>query len=384
MSERRSKNSFSIESILKSEGNRSKASLTQASAGSSPTKQVSHPLEPNEDQISLGSSLSSGLGSQAHWDQTRAMTHLSSLFSRPTSFSEHLSQAFSSALSSLYLDHSLTSLASPQCRPLGSAGQLRATLSPPHCAQTSALWPKRAQQANELGPARKESDGRRSDSEDNEEIDIEVNEEQEQAEFCSETQALGQQQQSAALTGELDEEQDEEAVSASEDEDAEDKEAKRTRPQSFQVLTSTNQIETQTAQLHHRGLSQQMIANITSQAANSHHFRKKRSRAAFTHMQVYELERRFNHQRYLSGPERSDLARRLKLTETQVKIWFQNRRYKAKRKLMQQSFLISARNPTGHVAFHHSRPMTSHTHHLAAAAAAAAAAAGLNLQHRFA
>ncbi|KAK1164474.1 homeobox protein zampogna-like [Acipenser oxyrinchus oxyrinchus] len=59
---------------------------------------------------------------------------------------------------------------------------------------------------------------------------------------------------------------------------------------------------------------------------------KKRSRAAFSHAQVYELERRFNLQRYLSGPERADLAAALKLTETQVKIWFQNRRYKTKRR----------------------------------------------------
>ncbi|KAK1791637.1 hypothetical protein P4O66_013637, partial [Electrophorus voltai] len=44
---------------------------------------------------------------------------------------------------------------------------------------------------------------------------------------------------------------------------------------------------------------------------------KKRSRAAFSHAQVYELERRFNLQRYLSGPERADLAGALKLTETQ-------------------------------------------------------------------
>ncbi|XP_014370702.2 homeobox protein bagpipe [Papilio machaon] len=63
--------------------------------------------------------------------------------------------------------------------------------------------------------------------------------------------------------------------------------------------------------------------------------RKKRSRAAFSHAQVYELERRFSQQRYLSGPERADLAVSLKLTETQVKIWFQNRRYKTKRKQMQ-------------------------------------------------
>lgn len=62
---------------------------------------------------------------------------------------------------------------------------------------------------------------------------------------------------------------------------------------------------------------------------------KKRSRAAFSHAQVFELERRFRHQRYLSGPERSDLAQSLKLTETQIKIWFQNRRYKTKRRQLQ-------------------------------------------------
>ncbi|CAJ1067642.1 NK3 homeobox 3 [Xyrichtys novacula] len=61
---------------------------------------------------------------------------------------------------------------------------------------------------------------------------------------------------------------------------------------------------------------------------------KKRARAAFTHAQVHELERRFHAQKYLSGPERADLAGALKLTETQVKIWFQNRRYKTKRRQM--------------------------------------------------
>uniref|UniRef100_A0A3Q0RC60 NK3 homeobox 1 n=1 Tax=Amphilophus citrinellus TaxID=61819 RepID=A0A3Q0RC60_AMPCI len=60
--------------------------------------------------------------------------------------------------------------------------------------------------------------------------------------------------------------------------------------------------------------------------------KQKRSRAAFTHLQVLELEKKFNHQKYLSAPERAQLARTLRLTETQVKIWFQNRRYKTKRK----------------------------------------------------
>lgn len=73
--------------------------------------------------------------------------------------------------------------------------------------------------------------------------------------------------------------------------------------------------------------------NITEYSQNGG--RKKRSRAAFSHAQVYELERRFSQQRYLSGPERADLAVSLKLTETQVKIWFQNRRYKTKRKQLQ-------------------------------------------------
>lgn len=83
--------------------------------------------------------------------------------------------------------------------------------------------------------------------------------------------------------------------------------------------------------------------------------RKKRSRAAFSHAQVYELERRFNQQRYLSGPERADLAASLKLTETQVKIWFQNRRYKTKRKQiqMQENGLLAAAAAVA--ANHHAR-----------------------------
>lgn len=51
----------------------------------------------------------------------------------------------------------------------------------------------------------------------------------------------------------------------------------------------------------------------------------------FLQTQVYELEQRFKQQRYLSAPEREVLAQSLKLSSTQVKIWFQNRRYKNKR-----------------------------------------------------
>ncbi|KAF5284271.1 hypothetical protein FQA39_LY04564 [Lamprigera yunnana] len=86
------------------------------------------------------------------------------------------------------------------------------------------------------------------------------------------------------------------------------------------------------------GLSPDPNASIQSDEVardGSQSGRKKRSRAAFTHAQVFELERRFSQQRYLSGPERADLAHSLKLTETQVKIWYQNRRYKTKRKQLQ-------------------------------------------------
>ena len=57
----------------------------------------------------------------------------------------------------------------------------------------------------------------------------------------------------------------------------------------------------------------------------------------FSQAQVYELERRFKQQRYLSAPERDQLASVLKLTSTQVKIWFQNRRYKCKRQRQDQT-----------------------------------------------
>ncbi|XP_071594883.1 homeobox protein Nkx-2.4 [Heliangelus exortis] len=58
---------------------------------------------------------------------------------------------------------------------------------------------------------------------------------------------------------------------------------------------------------------------------------RRKRRVLFSQAQVYELERRFKQQKYLSAPEREHLASLIHLTPTQVKIWFQNHRYKMKR-----------------------------------------------------
>lgn len=59
--------------------------------------------------------------------------------------------------------------------------------------------------------------------------------------------------------------------------------------------------------------------------------KKRKRRVLFSKAQTFELERRFRQQKYLSAPEREHLASLIRLTPTQVKIWFQNHRYKTKR-----------------------------------------------------
>lgn len=57
----------------------------------------------------------------------------------------------------------------------------------------------------------------------------------------------------------------------------------------------------------------------------------KRIRTAFTPGQLLALEKEFETNHYVVGQERKDLAKKLDLSETQVKVWFQNRRTKFKR-----------------------------------------------------
>ncbi|KAL8622971.1 hypothetical protein ACOMHN_027092 [Nucella lapillus] len=69
---------------------------------------------------------------------------------------------------------------------------------------------------------------------------------------------------------------------------------------------------------------------LNTDTGGGSHAKRKRSwsRAVFSNLQRKGLERRFAVQKYVTKPDRRQLAAMLGLTDAQVKVWFQNRRMK--------------------------------------------------------
>jgi hypothetical protein len=88
--------------------------------------------------------------------------------------------------------------------------------------------------------------------------------------------------------------------------------------------TGNSTSSTSSSSSHHQSFNVSSLAQYPYQS-------KRKRRVLFSQQQVYELEKRFKTQKYLSAQEREHMANYLGLTPTQVKIWFQNHRYKTKK-----------------------------------------------------
>uniref|UniRef100_A0A5K4FDD5 Homeobox domain-containing protein n=1 Tax=Schistosoma mansoni TaxID=6183 RepID=A0A5K4FDD5_SCHMA len=81
--------------------------------------------------------------------------------------------------------------------------------------------------------------------------------------------------------------------------------------------------------------------------------KKKHTRPTFSGQQIFALEKTFEQTKYLAGPERARLAYFLGMSESQVKVWFQNRRTKWRKKnaaeMMSSRSNLFTENPTSNL-----------------------------------
>ena len=104
-------------------------------------------------------------------------------------------------------------------------------------------------------------------------------------------------------------------------------------PQNNSTNSSSSSLNTATNNINS---NQNESIKSYAQFANNYAMQRRKRRILFTQAQVNELEKRFNKSRYLSAPEREILANGLNLSPTQVKIWFQNHRYKTKKAIKER------------------------------------------------
>ncbi|XP_054167134.1 homeobox protein Nkx-6.2-like isoform X2 [Oppia nitens] len=80
--------------------------------------------------------------------------------------------------------------------------------------------------------------------------------------------------------------------------------------------------------VQNQALWRERLAGAVSQTCIDKDGKKKHTRPTFSGHQIYILEKTFEQTKYLAGPERAKLAYALGMSESQVKVWFQNRRTK--------------------------------------------------------